>query len=805
MLRYDKLKGRDMGNLKGDFEVDFSSIPGPLIAVVGETGAGKSTLLELLQGAHERKCPTRGALSELATSRQSYIEATVVNGRSYIVRQVIDGVTGRGESFVADEAGEPLLKSAKVRSFDEWRERALPPLPILLASTFAPQERRGILSYTDGEIKALLLRVAGSEHLEALAKSARDRARETRGALEKVEQRIADASAGAVSVEDAVKTVAEHETAIASLTDELATARAILAERETEAARIASLEAEDQARLKQRQEVQTALLAARGRVVDLENRISNNRRVLLDAAAIRAAKARADELDASLAGLRENLAAARVKAEATAEALSRVSLESSAAEEMLSLARENARQAEARAKLLAQARADASVLPAAREALAACEQAIAETDETIQRLNEIASHGAQTRIGSLRDGLTYYADGSQDCGMTAASALAFDDEQEAASAAAPAEAKAAHDRRSQLVADRGRLSREVERLARQKAIVDASAPEPDHAAIIARADQAHAEAVEAARAAAAEDDSVRRLVVSLSVRINEATAERNALAPKIAMVDHLATCEARIAELEPQLVEARDNAGALSGQLDLMSQPRVLPSMPDVETARANVAHAERDLAVAEAAVSLAKKAVEEAREREGKIAKFTAERQLLAEDLADWLRLGDDLGRDGLQAMLVDDAGATWMINANDLLHNCIGTRWTVSLETQRLDADGKKTLEDTQIRALDTERGRDAEGKTLSGGERAIVNEALSLGLIGVFGHEADGCTLVRDETSAPLSEEYARGYVEMLRRAAAMVNASRVIVASHSEIVKAAADSRVEVVDGQVRVAA
>jgi hypothetical protein len=45
------------------------------------------------------------------------------------------------------------------------------------------------------------------------------------------------------------------------------------------------------------------------------------------------------------------------------------------------------------------------------------------------------------------------------------------------------------------------------------------------------------------------------------------------------------------------------------------------------------------------------------------------------------------------------------------------------VTIETTRSSADGKRQLEGCEVRVLDTERGRDAEAATFSGGERVLL----------------------------------------------------------------------------------
>jgi ABC-type lipoprotein export system ATPase subunit len=103
-----------------------------------------------------------------------------------------------------------------------------------------------------------------------------------------------------------------------------------------------------------------------------------------------------------------------------------------------------------------------------------------------------------------------------------------------------------------------------------------------------------------------------------------------------------------------------------------------------------------------------------------------------------------------------------------------------------------------------LDTLRGRDATVESLSGGERTIVAEALALSLTAlscrVSGMHRP--TLVRDESGAALDASNSEAYVAMLRRAADLIGADRVLVVSHAAGVAALCDAEIAIECGKVR---
>lgn len=140
-----------------------------------------------------------------------------------------------------------------------------------------------------------------------------------------------------------------------------------------------------------------------------------------------------------------------------------------------------------------------------------------------------------------------------------------------------------------------------------------------------------------------------------------------------------------------------------------------------------------------------------------------------------------------------------------NDLLHTCMGPRFTVTIDTTKTSSDGKKQLETCEVRVLDTERGREDRVETFSGGERALVGESVSLALsmLACRRSGVEGPTLVRDESTAAFDETNGRAYVAMLRRAAEIVGASRVLFIAHDPQLQALADARLVVAGGKVTV--
>ena len=87
---------------------------------------------------------------------------------------------------------------------------------------------------------------------------------------------------------------------------------------------------------------------------------------------------------------------------------------------------------------------------------------------------------------------------------------------------------------------------------------------------------------------------------------------------------------------------------------------------------------------------------------------------------------------------------------------------------------------------------------------GEKSIVGEAVSLSLSILACRHAhfDRPTLIRDESSAALNEPNRAAWMRMLRKAAEIVHADRVLIVSHSKDVVDMCDARYLVADGTIR---
>ncbi|MCZ6870536.1 MAG: SMC family ATPase [Gammaproteobacteria bacterium] len=798
-MRYSSFKADNMGPFKS-IEIDFDAIDGTLIAIAGGNGAGKSTLLEMLTGglAH-RACRTRGTLAHLATDRNSFIEGTVINGQTWTIRHNVDCVSGKGESLILDAEGVPVLDDGKVSSFDVWAKDNLPLPAVMYASAVSVQQDRGFLALGRSDRMAVLLRVIGAERLEKLAKAARDKGSAVATELDALRGRFVDAEAHALDVKVAQVLLTACEDAGREKQGAAESAREAL--RRAELLAVDSLAAQEIR--DRRKSVVFRMDAAKRDMADNEERSGNNRALIVDADAIRAAVAK----DAELIHEDEECQAQSDTVKADKHTLE---IDATTAEGKLSTAIRDqvaatdvSRRAKARLEDKPIVDAAAGALEKDQGRLTAEKIRLDALKRAMEALRSSQLTHKDDRIDGLRSGLDEVAESADDAREVAEAALEGDDRLVLRVAQLPTEIEAGQrelqEASDEWEATRGRiaeLTKQASRAVEMKSaaedlersdrnITDLQAVVDENSPIVAK----HQDALEAKTREAA-------IIRTRTIAIRDA---RLAIEKSVSRAKHLDQAEARIEELT--LSHAAMTATYAQLEAELAGLPEAKDGdAPDIKRHKREVAHAEDQSSHAAMSLGEARARLLQAEEDAERIAKLKTECAALEEELADWKKLAADLGKNGLQSLEVDAAVPTLNTMVNDILTSCVGTRFAVEFRTDRLIAGGKEQREALDVRVIDNMKGRDALAETYSGGECSIVGEAVALGLtlLGCECAGTDDVTLVRDETSSALDPENRESYLRMLRHAAKMVGARHVLFVSHDAAMIEAADARILIDD-------
>ncbi len=240
--------------------------------------------------------------------------------------------------------------------------------------------------------------------------------------------------------------------------------------------------------------------------------------------------------------------------------------------------------------------------------------------------------------------------------------------------------------------------------------------------------------------------------------------------------------ESRTAELVSQLAtvheEARkaaahfaDERARIDAELAKLTAPdahalTVANAAYDAQCAKLRQVEREFERAKAEGSALCSQLAVvqEAARQR----CEIQSRCERIRAEQAFWQLLAKGLGKDGLIAMLIDEAGPTLAAIANNILLACYGRRFTLSIVTQRVQANGE-VVETFDIRVHDAESDDAKSLGVMSGGQKVWINEALTraIALYMAQGHERRYGTLFCDESDGPLDAERKQMFVAMQRK--------------------------------------
>lgn len=818
MPQLNSVKIKGLGPFRKEVFVDFDALPGKVIAVTGENGAGKTSFLEIgFPGPIFRHCPTRGPLIALAgEDRAAYVESVyTLNGSRYTLRQLVDGVSKKGEAVVTNGDGTALTTSGKLKEFDAWSEKVFPPEKIFYSSLFTPQAYGGFLTLPSSERKEVILKVLGIDHYESLADLARQKANEAKIRVDNARERLTELDAKP-TLADAEYELTMQQQAVESSGLELIRLRQAVQAATDELIRVREHNADLRAQEQRRGELSRRRQTQRQALTDIETRIRNNNDLVNKSEEINNAAARIKEIDEQVAQLSTDLETLNA-AIALCRANQTAAIEAAQDAESRAL---NARQKVARyQETLKDSEAVTEAITAIPDTETALRNAI-DTEElartALTNLRNQALTSRDDRIDELRTG--HDEIGKLETSLAAAiyraqdiSREAIDSDNQAVTLEAAYPAKIAAAERYvqectiEVAAWREKLTN-LERLAGKASMIENVAAELETSQHDAENNEAIVrEKNAAARQLKTELDEHLQHQSNLTNDIRTLRTERTGLQATADLSDTLKVATTRLEELEAQRLAVAGDIAALTTQLEEMPEASPELSLPNVDAAKAELTTAETADREAHRLLTQARMRCDEARQAETQRTKLRADLVALEADYADKKRLTDDFGRDGLQALEIDAVGPELSETINDLLRTCIGSRWTVSIETTRMSAKLKKQIEGCDVIVSDNETNQVLNGEMLSGGQRVIIGEAISLALAMFNLRRANikGATLVRDESGAALSPRYAPKYLAMLRRAIEILEnlfggVWKILFVSHNPDIQQLADATIHIND-------
>jgi exonuclease SbcC len=775
-MRLDALTIRGFARFTEPVTLDVSTLPEGLVAVTGENGAGKTFLLEAAMAGLYREFASRGALTEYATSRDSYIEAAFsVEGRGrYRARVNVDGirrVTDAVLELTPEDGGMPaLLNDGKASTFDACVRQTFPSRDLMLASAFAAQNQAGnFIHRKPAQRRELFGELLGLAHLTTMGQTAKTIA----GHIEQAKGRLAamrDVVAQQASPEafaalregerearerQATAQILRDETgrSITDLEQRLALMQDAVAAHAAATQRLATLRTEQATRQAERRQCETDLQRAQAAyqaetarlhqettatLEDIDQRLAGNATLQAKAETIRGAVAAVARLDRELSDLRTAHGEAQARERAASTALH------AAERELAALAPLEQRQA--------RDTRDAGLLgtvPCGGEGVYADCQFLRDATTARDRLAsyvELLEPKATLADAVGRHKVALDAAAAEVRALAGRIRTAEGERATWADAAKYAEALAASDARvEELKARRAQVLEQAQR--------DQQAATDRYAGLLGDI--------------AGRNDALDGKLGDIADAIEAAEADLAAVTDR-----HRAA-----ASLQAQLTQARATWDGLTASLaDIAATLRE-------GMRRANVLTAQR----------------RQADDLSARIATLDTE-------LLEWQLLAKALGKDGLPDLEIDAAGPTISALTNELLEVCHGTRFSLELVTQVAKADGKGMRQDVTVVVTDNQSGGTARDiADLSGGEQVIVSEALR-NAISLWANQRSTMpmrTCWRDETTGALDPENAHRYLAMLRKVQQMGGFAHVLFISHNPEITSQADAVVRVADGSIAV--
>jgi exonuclease SbcC len=763
-MKLKSLKGKGIGGCKNEWSlpVDQLTDTDRVIAITGRNGAGKTTLCECLPALPYGDLPSYGSLAAMANDSNSFVDGVIETDQAYRLLRTINAARKqpKTEAYIFDAEGKPL-NDGKQTTFAEAIKKYFPSQNVYLASGFSSQNRdKQFLDSSKVERKSLFADLIGCGRLQQFSEAAGKRATAIEKELSETRAKVEILEGTAKSRGDHAKGLKTNEATLTAAKVERKKAEQEVTEArkklDTWNKKKASLDLDVNTSEGALREAKQQHEHASDELDRLRNelaKVTTNITVLQSKTSQREElkKVAADNVDEQLTKTEKEIAKIREAIDFYHDAERRWRAERDAAEKHLRECKD----------------AYKTAVDEANNDLKLARQWYESTKKTASGLDAVPCNGQGSYSTCLLlDTATEAAKALKEHGDLTQVELAV--ETAKANTADGVKAKAALE-------------------------AVGEAPEaPDSTGI--KDLEIESRRLRACQAEIAEAKTKLEALVDTEKQIGRLEMEAKSIRNQIdGGPEHLDAMAKDVASIEGKLFAIRDRRDAHEA-----TKPQAVDEATLVDMRRRET-QATADVATAKEALATAERAAEQ-------VGKLRAETRLKVAEFDDWKHLQKALGRDGIQALEVDAAGPEVSDLVNELLHSCFGTRFTGRLETTAPKADGNGTKEIFDLIVIDSEKGRECSASAISGGERVIIAEALSLA-IAIFNTRQSSIPILdlwRDETAGQLDFENAPRYPVMLRKALEIGKFNRIFFIAHQRELHALADRVIEVVDGQARLA-
>ncbi|WP_234265177.1 hypothetical protein [Hydrogenophaga sp. NFH-34] len=268
-------------------------------------------------------------------------------------------------------------------------------------------------------------------------------------------------------------------------------------------------------------------------------------------------------------------------------------------------------------------------------------------------------------------------------------------------------------------------------------------------------------------------NEARSTLAGAKVRLQEALNDQaqafqahNDLKSQLQEVD--ATFAAKRDELEKALTAKRERLQAMRNALPHLGNAEDESELArQLETAQNTLKKLESEAVLLQQSIATTVANLEVLTKQREQVALVEREIEAVASEISKWVLLAKALGTNGIIAMSIDDAGPDISRIANELLEDCYGGRFSLSLLTQQQTQAGI-TKEDFIVQVEDNHRGETKTLERTSGGEKVWINECLVRAIALFMAQVADtrSQTLFSDESDGALDPKRKREFMAMKR---------------------------------------
>ncbi|MDQ7094177.1 SMC family ATPase [Desulfosporosinus sp. PR] len=252
----------------------------------------------------------------------------------------------------------------------------------------------------------------------------------------------------------------------------------------------------------------------------------------------------------------------------------------------------------------------------------------------------------------------------------------------------------------------------------------------------------------------------------------------------------------QIGQLNNSIKEKQDSITGLElNRISLEDEAKEATEVSQSITNIESVIHFLRDkIGIIQSAMGATKKSLEEISQLEIKLKELRTQQNELAADLRDWIDITKACGKNGIQAVIVENSIPEIEREANNLLARMSNGRFSLELITQKPSKTAKVT-ETLDIKISDSGLGiRPYE--TYSGAEKMMIDLAIRISLSKLLTRRAGATirTLVLDETSSALDAQNRSQFLQIVNTL--KEDFDLILVISHQEDVQDAFDQRIEI---------